>query len=232
MKQVKDENLLKSTHLITWISIATSITEILQLYIDTAGKPDLEKLQQSQASLESLVLMFFNLEKTKFLNTFKLTTFELLVLAFCLSAEFEPEISYLCTVIQGNEIPYPTPNLAFKLLPQPSWSAFNADSPLLRWQLLYFQESQSLSLSTLRIDCSIFFYILGENYVDPHLEGLIKSCSSDSNSSPNTFPRKNCYGNEFLLESKICLYFPTNYSTSRQKFICSPSSYSLSLPAK
>ena len=202
-----------------WREIALCIRQLL-ISPSSTGKADSDKeLKISHLKLFAFMPASQDLLK-EFFNAYELSLFETLILFLCMATEVEPNISELCAKIQGSELPHPTVNLALKLLPQPSWSAFNADSPLLRWQFIHLQEARPFTLSPLSIDRPIFFYLLGENYVDPHLKGFIQPFSEentvpltpsqkeiaasfrsawDRSSSPSAPPIFQLYGNDSVV---------------------------------
>ncbi|MGD1936553.1 MAG: ATP-binding protein [Cyanophyceae cyanobacterium] len=102
----------------------------------------------------------------------KISPFEQWVILFCAALELEPATSACCAQLQGNNLNQPTPDLALKLLPDPTWQAFNSSSPLFHWQLLNIQTAEPFSLSLLSIDRPLFFWLIGETHHDPELDGF------------------------------------------------------------
>ena len=180
-EDLKKEKELGSDQLLSfWRGVVLDIHQLLTVHSSTNEDNSGEKkLQLTYSKLLSSVLFGSHLLK-KLFSSYRLSPFEILVIFLCLAVEIEPSIGQLCAEMQGKELPYPTVNLALTLLPQPSWSAFNADSPLFRWQFIHLQETRPFTLSPLSIDRPIFFYLLGESYVDPHLEGFIQPFSEEN----------------------------------------------------
>ncbi|WP_017663608.1 hypothetical protein [Baaleninema simplex] len=169
-----------------------SFYQLLQNYLTTqqentnhSGIPSISEIHE-QVGLSSIARPPALLQIS---NRFKFSEFESYILLLCAAIELEPNIAQLCSQVQNRELSCPTPYLTLQLLPQPSWSAFNANSPLRHWQFIHFQDSQIFTLSPLSIDRSIFLYLLGENYIDPYLDGLVKPLLPE-NTIPLTSPQQ------------------------------------------
>lgn len=108
-------------------------------------------------------------------NTFNLSSFERDILLLCLGMELDVRFPSLCTQAQGSpELPFPTFSLALLALPDAHISAIAPHSPLQHWQLLEIGQGQTLTLSPLRLDKRILFYLLGEGGLDAKLVGYVQ----------------------------------------------------------
>ncbi len=108
-------------------------------------------------------------------TTFGLSRFERDVLLLCAGMEFDPSFASLCADAQGDpQRPYPTFSLALAALPTPHWSAITPKAPLRRWRLIEVGAGQVLTLSPLRIDEHVLHYLVGEQYLDRQLVGVVR----------------------------------------------------------
>ena len=108
-------------------------------------------------------------------DVFKLTPFEVSVLLLCAGNELEASWGPLCASAQTNpQRAFPTFGLALALFANPHWSALTPDAPLRRWQLIHLDETQPLTVGSLRIDERILHYLLGLSYLDNVLSGRVK----------------------------------------------------------
>jgi len=107
---------------------------------------------------------------------FALSPFERDILLLCAGIEFSGEFHGLCTI--ANKDPqrsYPTFSLALAALPNPHWDALTPYAALRRWRLIQIGEGHTLTLSPLRIDERILHYLVGTQYLDERLTGMIES---------------------------------------------------------
>ena len=103
---------------------------------------------------------------------FKLSPFEQWLILLTMALDLEPFIGELYAQLQGKDLNQLTPNLALRFLPDPTWQAFSSNAPLIHWQLLQIHDSKSFGLSPLSLDRPLFFWLIGETYHDPELDGF------------------------------------------------------------
>ncbi|NJL62411.1 MAG: ATP-binding protein, partial [Methylacidiphilales bacterium] len=109
-------------------------------------------------------------------RVFGLSAFERDILLLCAGIEFSGDFHRLCTI--ANKDPqqyYPTFSLALAALPNPHWDALTPNSALRRWRLIQIGEAHALTLSPLKIDERILHYLVGTQYLDERLAGIIES---------------------------------------------------------
>lgn len=108
-------------------------------------------------------------------TTFGLSRFERDVLLLCAGMEFDPSFASLCADAQADpQRPYPTFSLALAALPAPHWSAITPKAPLRHWRLIEVGAGQVLTLTPLRIDERVLHYLVGEQYLDRQLVGVVR----------------------------------------------------------
>lgn len=123
---------------------------------------------------------------TKLCEVFALSTFERDLLLLCAGMEIDKEFPSLCAKLNGDpQRPYPTFNLALSALDAPQWQAFAPDAALRYWKLIHLGNGYASAYSSLRIDESILYFLLGVKNQDqrllpfldtlPELEPLIPS---------------------------------------------------------
>lgn len=108
-------------------------------------------------------------------RVFALSAFERDILLLCAGIEFSGEFARLCTI--ANKDPqryYPTFSLALAALPNPHWDALTPNAALRRWRLIQIGEGHALTLSPLKIDERILHYLVGTQYLDERLAGIIE----------------------------------------------------------
>lgn len=151
----------------------------------------IKQAYQDGLPLEDLLTNFpewdFDLSDNTFLGVlskiFKLTRFEQYVLLLATGSEIDPQFAYLFAEIQGNELLiFPTIRLALDVLPEGTWQAFTAEAKLRRWQFIDIevQQNEKFTLSSIQIDQTILFYLLGQGYSDKRLMGITEKISLDS----------------------------------------------------
>ena len=114
----------------------------------------------------------------KVCKIFGLSEFESNVLLMCASMEFSSDFSGLCAAAQGDtQQAYPTFSLALAALPNPHWDAIAPHAPLRRWGLIEVGDGKALTLSPLRINERILHYLVGTEYIDEQLNGIIEPLS-------------------------------------------------------
>lgn len=108
-------------------------------------------------------------------NIFDLSTFEEDLLLLCVGRELDASFPSLCCVAQDDpQQTYPTFGLALSILRTPHWSALLPSAPLRRWRLIEVEGGGVLTGSPLRIDERILHYLVGVQYLDERLAGLVE----------------------------------------------------------
>jgi hypothetical protein len=111
---------------------------------------------------------------------FKLSPFEQNILLLCAGMELDGSWASLCARAQEDSRQnYPTFNLALAILPTPSWQALSPQAPLRRWRLIEMGSGKSLTSSPLRIDERILHYLVGIQYLDERLAGLLEPTETE-----------------------------------------------------
>jgi ATP-dependent 26S proteasome regulatory subunit len=119
-------------------------------------------------------------------TAFGLSTFERNILLLCAGMELESDFASICAAVQGNPgRPYPTFSLALAALPDAHWSAITLASPLRRWRLIEIDFNEALTASRLRIDECILHFLLGINYTDERLAGMIRPVGAFADLAPS-----------------------------------------------
>jgi hypothetical protein len=102
-----------------------------------------------------------------------LSPFERSVLLLCAGFELDAEIASLCAAAQGGSNRPPTFSLALSTLPGPHWSALAPAAPLRRWRLVEHDVGDALTTAPLRLDERVLHYLVGIQYVDDRLDGIV-----------------------------------------------------------
>jgi len=119
-------------------------------------------------------------------TAFRLSTFERNILLLCAGMELESDFASICAAAQGNSgRPYPTFSLALATLPDAHWSALTSASPLRRWRLIEIDFNEALTASRLRIDECILHFLLGINYTDERLAGMVRPVGAFADLAPS-----------------------------------------------
>ena len=106
---------------------------------------------------------------------FGLSNFECDLLLMCACMEFSGDFGGLCAAAQGDtQRAYPTFSLALAALPDAHWDAIAPHAPLRRWRLIEIGDGRALTLCPLRIDERILHYLVGTEYVDERLVGIVE----------------------------------------------------------
>lgn len=115
---------------------------------------------------------------TQLCQLFRLSVFERDVLLLCAGMELDEQWGALCAEAQGEaHRNYPTFGLAWALSAEPNLAALRPDAPLRWWRLIEVGEGTSRLKCPLRIDERIFHYLLGEDYIDSRLRGMVQPLS-------------------------------------------------------
>ncbi|NJL86176.1 MAG: ATP-binding protein [Leptolyngbyaceae cyanobacterium SM1_1_3] len=103
-----------------------------------------------------------------------LSRFERDVLLLCAGVELNPVVMPLCASAQADlQQGCPTYNLALSIFPLPHWWALAPESALRCWHLIEVGGGNALTYSPLRIDERILHYLLGIEYIDIRLRGIL-----------------------------------------------------------
>ncbi len=93
----------------------------------------------------------------------------------CAGIELDSKFAALCAEASGDpRRDYPTFSLALGALPEAHWSALTPVAPLRRWRLIEVMPGQNLTLSPLKIDERVLYYLTGLNQIDERLAGLVE----------------------------------------------------------
>jgi hypothetical protein len=129
---------------------------------------------QKAAALETLCQLF------------DLSPFERDLLLLCVGIELEASFAPLCAAAQGDSNRgYPTFSLALAALPDAHWSALSPSAPLRRWQLIRLEPGRALTRSPLHMDECIVHYLVGGQYLDENLAGLLRPLSPPQDLGPS-----------------------------------------------
>ncbi|NMF62512.1 ATP-binding protein (plasmid) [Brasilonema octagenarum UFV-E1] len=117
---------------------------------------------------------------------FDLSAFERDVLLLCAAMELSNDFASVCSAAQPEgQKAYPTLGLALAALPNPHWDAIAPYAPLRRWRLIQIGEGHALTLCPLRIDERILHYLVGIQYLDERLSGMIEPLQSSNDLVPS-----------------------------------------------
>lgn len=117
---------------------------------------------------------------------FQLSGFERAVILLCAGMELNPEISRLCSRVQGsNRLDHPTFGLALSVLPDAHWSALSPASPLRYWQLIRISDPGRLTASRLAMDERILHFLLGSGSLDQRLAGTVQPLQQTCSLAPS-----------------------------------------------
>ncbi|MHC5824463.1 MAG: ATP-binding protein, partial [Nostoc sp.] len=107
--------------------------------------------------------------------TFGLSDFERNLLLLCAGVELDASFPILCAAACGNtQRTYPTFGLAMTVLEGIHWDAFTPAGALRRWKLIEVGSGSELMNSPLRIDERILHYLMGVQYLDDRLLGIVE----------------------------------------------------------
>ncbi|MCC5480619.1 AAA family ATPase [Streptomyces barringtoniae] len=121
-------------------------------------------------------------------SCFGLSPFERDVLVLAAAAELDSTTASRCAASGGEPArPYPTFSLALAALDDAHWSALAPVGPLRRWRLLELDDrdgSVALTASRLRIDERILHFLVGVDYLDVRLHGLLSRIATPTAALP------------------------------------------------
>ncbi|MEH2423240.1 MAG: ATP-binding protein [Nostoc sp.] len=107
--------------------------------------------------------------------TFGLSNFERNLLLLCAGVELDASFPILCAAACGNvQRTYPTFGLAMTVLEGIHWDALTPAGALRRWKLIEVGSGSELMSSPLRIDERILHYLMGVQYLDDRLLGIVE----------------------------------------------------------
>ncbi|GJD23622.1 ATPase central domain-containing protein [Rivularia sp. IAM M-261] len=139
-----------------------------------------------QALQEATVAMPEAAALDKVCRIFGLSNFESNILLMCACMEFSGDFGGLCAAAQGDtQRAYPTFSLALAALRDAHWDAIAPHAPLRHWRLIEMGEGRALTLCPLRIDERILHYLVGTEYIDERLVGIIEPLSEVGNLTPS-----------------------------------------------
>ncbi len=174
-----NENWFDANH--RYLLAALGIVRAALEQYTTTEKRDLEALeannQQLQQQLQAAATAMPSPSAiARVCRIFALSPFERDILLLCAGIELSGEFHRLCTIAnKDTQKYYPTFSLALAALPNPRWHALTPNAALRRWCLIKIGEGHTLTLSPLRIDERILHYLVGTQYLDDRLAGIIES---------------------------------------------------------
>lgn len=128
-----------------------------------------------QALAEAAVAMPQPSALERVCRIFGLSSFESNMLLMCASMEFSSDFSGLCAAAQGDaQLAYPTFSLALAAFANAHWDAIAPHAPLRRWNLIEIGDGRALTLCPLRINERILHYLVGTEYIDEQLNGIVE----------------------------------------------------------
>ncbi|MDZ8053478.1 MAG: ATP-binding protein [Aulosira sp. ZfuVER01] len=146
----------------------------LESYTTNAQQPT-ELQNQENARQQAAAAMPTPSALDNICRMFSLSAFERDLLLLCAGMELSGDFARLCAIAQGDaQRAYPTLSLALAALPNAHWDAIAPNAPLRRWRLIQIGEAHALTLSPLRIDERILHYLVGIQYLDERLAGVIE----------------------------------------------------------
>ncbi|MBD1848165.1 ATP-binding protein [Cyanobacteria bacterium FACHB-63] len=105
---------------------------------------------------------------------FELSSFERDLLLMCAGMELDSRFSQLFVAIHGDpQRAYPTFSLALTSFSNSHWSALTPAAPLRYHRLIEVGQGNTITLSPLRIDERILHHLVGSQYLDARLFGLV-----------------------------------------------------------
>lgn len=112
----------------------------------------------------------------RLVRLFGLTPFERDTLLLGAGMETFSNFGLLCAAAHNDEQrPHPTFRLALDAFPNAHWDALSPDSSLRRWRMVELDPGPSMATSPLRIAERVLHEILGVDYLDERLAGVLES---------------------------------------------------------
>ncbi|MGW2650128.1 AAA family ATPase [Streptomyces sp. NPDC001393] len=126
-------------------------------------------------------------------SCFGLSPFERDILVLAAAAELDSTTASRCAAAGGDPArQYPTFSLALAALDDAHWSALAPVGPLRRWRLLELDDRDgtvALTASRLRIDERILHFLVGVDYLDVRLHGLLNRIATSAQALPPAHER-------------------------------------------
>ncbi|EST20569.1 ATP-binding protein [Streptomyces roseochromogenus] len=126
-------------------------------------------------------------------SCFGLSPFERDVLVLAAAAELDSTTASRCAAACGDPArPYPTFSLALACLDDAHWSALAPVGPLRRWRLLELDDREgtvALTASRIRVDERILHFLVGVDYLDIRLHGLLTWIAPSAQALPAAHER-------------------------------------------
>ncbi|MFB2891742.1 ATP-binding protein [Aerosakkonemataceae cyanobacterium BLCC-F50] len=176
----------KTSNESNWHYLLTALTSVRQALerrvADLQGNKKVEEpfLSRSQTTAESSFLL------EQLCSRFRLSDFERDLLLLCVGMELNATFASLCADAQGDQqLDYPTFSLAMSIFAEPHWSAIAPHSPLRRWRLIEVGTGKTLTTSPLAIDERVLHYLIGIDYLDRRLQGIIEPISVSTELVPS-----------------------------------------------
>ena len=107
-------------------------------------------------------------------RAFDLSDFESNILLLCAGMELDEEFASLCAAAPGNgQLAYPTFRLAMTVFENADWAALAPVTALRYWYMIEPEKDPTLASGRVRIDERILHYLLGIDFLDRRLAGLV-----------------------------------------------------------
>jgi hypothetical protein len=116
---------------------------------------------------------------------FGLSPFEGDVLVMCAGVALDSSFAAALATAQGGAPASPTFALALAALRDPHWSALVPSAPLRRWRLIEVEPGPALTHSPLRVDERVLHHLVGLDYLDERLNGLVRPVEQTSALAPS-----------------------------------------------
>ncbi|MGW0209344.1 AAA family ATPase [Streptomyces sp. NPDC003233] len=126
-------------------------------------------------------------------SCFGLSPFERDILVLSAAAELDSTTASRCAAAGGDPArPYPTLSLALAALSDAHWSALAPVGPLRRWRLVELDDRDgtvALTAARIRIDERILHFLVGVDYLDVRLHGLLHRVALPGEALPAAYER-------------------------------------------
>jgi hypothetical protein len=131
----------------------------------------------AQASVPHAAAPASDLALDRLIEAFGLSAFETALLVLCAGVELDGRIAASCARAHAEpKRRCASFGLALALLPEPHFDALAPVAPLRRWGLVRLEPGHGISDGPLRIDERVLHYLLGQNYLDKALDGIVIAC--------------------------------------------------------